>query len=180
MKDLITQTFGGCKNGLCNCKIKHPFEEHTASTFYVYDEGGGTLQQPVRVVSKENTFQLTVNNPTNKAIILGKLDKCLFDDTLSKCDCMLYDNEQLFFVEIKSSSVGSRGNKRRKAAGQLKQTIQYFRDSGSLFEGFKVIALICFKANEPRIIQPSRNSESAFFLLEMGVRLQEGNSIVFT
>ena len=180
MKDQIIDIFGGCKNALCNCNIKEPFEEHTATTFYVYDEEGGTSQQPVRVVSNEQSFQLTVNNPANKTIVLGKLDKCLFDDSLSKCDCMLYDNEQLFFVEIKSSSLGSKGSKRRKAVEQLKQTILLFRSNGIAADGLKTMALICFKTKEPRIVQPSRNTASAFFLSEMGVRLEEGNSIDFT
>ena len=120
MKDQIINIFGACKNELCNCTNRVPFEEHTTSTFYVYDEEGGTSQQPVRVVGKEQSFQLTVNNPSNKTIVLGKLDKCLFDDTVSKCDCMLYDNGQLFFVEIKSSSSGSRGTKKKKSNGSIK------------------------------------------------------------
>ena len=179
MKDQIIQIFGGCKNALCNCTAKESFEEHKATTFYVYDEVGGKSQQPVRVVGKDQSFQLTVNNPLNKTIVLGKLDKCLLDDAVIKCDCLLYGKEQLYFVEIKSSSPGTKANKRKKAVEQLKKTIQVFKNIGLPLDDYKIMALICFKSNEPRIPQASRNTASAFFLLEMGVRLEEGNSIDF-
>ena len=178
VKDRLTNTFGGCKNTHCACTIQHPFEDYQDTVLRIFDEGGESTQ-PVRIVSDEESYQLTVNNPANKAITIGKLDKCLFTDAVSKCDCLVTDNEQLFLVEIKTATSGQRNSRRKEAARQLRLTLQTLKDNGFSVEDYKATALICFKSNEPRIPQASRNTASAFFLLEMGVRLEEGNSIEF-
>lgn len=179
MKAQLEISFGNCKfSHNCICLFKDSFEASSETIFYVYDEGGDS-QQPVKIVSKNEKFQLTVNNETNKQVCLTKTDKCLFTDETSKCDCLLFDDVQLYFIEIKSCSSGSRSNRRRTASNQLRQTIEHFRLNNIDFSKYKATALICFKSVEPKIIQASRNSASAIFKEQYGVLLEEGNVINF-
>lgn len=179
VKDSLLNVFGGCNNPHCICTINQPFEDYNTTVLYVFDDDSGTSSQPVKVVTNEHPFQLTINNPSNNIITVGKLDKCLFTDAVSKCDCLVTDNNQLFFVEIKNASSGSRGARRTKAARQLRLTIQTLKDNRFELENYKATALICFKSEEPRITQASRNSAFALFRDEMGIRLEEGNVIDF-
>ena len=96
VKDSLLNIYGGCKNPLCACTINQPFEDYSDAVLHVFDDESGTSSQPVKIVSSKLPFQLTIHNPFNKNITVGKLDKCLFTDTVSKCDCLVTDNEQLF------------------------------------------------------------------------------------
>lgn len=180
MKAKLLEALGDCKFVVsCICVEKSSFENITNSTFFVYDELDSTLQRPVRVVTNMSNYQLTVNNPSNNHICLIKTDKCLFTDETKKCDCILFDNQQFFMVEIKTASSGAKSKRRKDAVKQLEITIGLLKEKSIDLSSHTTTALICFKSNEPRIIQASRNSSAAIFKEKYGIRLQEGNVIDF-
>ena len=101
MKNRIEQTLGNCKfQHVCECIEKNSFETNSTETFYILDEKDN--EQPVRIVTALDNYQLTVNNFSAKEISLLKTDNCLLTDDTQKCDCILFDNQKLFFVEIKT------------------------------------------------------------------------------
>jgi hypothetical protein len=180
MRTQLETALGNCKfPHLCTCNIKRSFEETNEAVFYVYDEEGGESEKPVRFVDADSTCQLTVKNEFQKQIQLVKTDKCLIEKDTSKCDCLLFDEKQFFFVEIKNSSTGSRKASRVKAVSQLKSTIDLLIESNIELKDYKTTALICFKSIYPKIIQASQNSSRAFFMEEYNIYLAEGNEIVF-
>ncbi len=180
MRTQLETALGNCKfPHLCTCNTRSSFEETNEAVFYVYDEEGGESEKPVRIVAADFTYQLTVKNELQKQIHFVKTDKCLIEKDISKCDCLLFDDKQFFFVEIKNSSTGSRKANRVKAVGQLKSTIDLFIENNIELKEYKTTALICFKSIYPKIIQASQNSSRAFFMEQYNINLAEGNEIVF-
>jgi hypothetical protein len=180
MRIQLETALGNCKfQHLSTCNTKHSFEETDEAVFYVYDEEGGESEKPVRIVGVDSTYQLTVKNDLQKQIHFVKTDKCLIEKEISKCDCLLFDDKQFFFVEIKNSSTGSRKSNRVKAVSQLKSTIDLLIEKNIELKEYKTTALICFKSNYPRIIQASKNLSRAFFMEQYNIYLDEGNEIVF-
>jgi|SRR5579863_4622647 len=179
MRAELEAALGTCKfTDKCNCTIINSFESESAPVFYLFDEGGES-GRPVRIVPKDHDFQLTVNNPNIREIHLAKLDKCLIDNDISKCECLLFDTSRLFFVEIKTSSSGTRRNKRKKAREQLGNTINLLRQRGVDFNHYQAKAVICFKQTEPRITNSSENTARATFLQQHRVELEERNYVDF-
>lgn len=179
MRDQLELIFGNCKfQEICSCIHKTAFEDVLEKVFYVYDEGGNS-QKPVRVVTEDQNYQLTVYNDLNDSICLVKTDKCLLEDDVSKCDCIVSNKQIIYLVEIKSASAGSRGKRRKEAIDQLEETIDLLKSKGISFDSYKTTALVCFKSIEPRITQASRNSAQAIFREKHGIALEEGNVINF-
>lgn len=176
MQEQLKSKFGDCKfQDISDCNGSYECINQTA--FYIYDPPP-EVNQPVRIVDETSDHQLKVSNPGASNICLVKTDKCLFDD-ISKCDCLLFDSDKFYFVEIKSSSTGTRKDKRHKAVGQLESTIELLVSNGITLDGYDSAAVICFKNENERPIQASRNSRRAEFLEKYKVTLDEGNKIEF-
>lgn len=182
MRTQLETALGNCKfQHLCTCNNKSSFEDINEAIFYVYDEEGGESEKPVRIVNNGEDFQLTVHNKSLKKIQFVKTDKCLVVEmrNLKKCDCLIFDSENFYFVEIKKSKNRTRNAKRKEAVLQLISTIDLFIENNIDLRKFKTTALICFKTRFPRIIQASQNSSRAFFKERYNISLDEGNEIVF-
>jgi len=173
----LRAAFGDCKRPASSlCPVNTSFEYPEGYSFYVYDNEDN---QPISIVESSQDYHLTVRNHTNSPVCIVKTDKCLFTDEHKKCDCILFDAKNLFFVEMKNSAIGSRSANRKKAAIQLGDTIQLFENNNIDFKKHTAKAIICFKTNNTYPTQPSRNTLRAVFLEKYGVSLEEGNEIEF-
>jgi len=110
---------------------------------------------------------------------LVKTDNCLFTDDTKKCDCILFDDKQLFLAELKEATKSKRRECRVEARKQLIVTINLMSSKRINRENYKTFALICFKSREPRIIDTRVNSYRAIFLEKYQVHLEEKNVISF-
>lgn len=84
------------------------------------------------IISSENDYHLSILNPTNQNISFLKIDKCVYDDSDDeKCDCLVPNEDLIYFAEIKElenfDSHSKKSKKRRKAADQLINTINNFK-----------------------------------------------------
>jgi hypothetical protein len=174
MRNTLEVLFGNCKFTMnCVCHTKSAFESIVAEIFYVSDG------KPVKIVSNNESFELTVKNPQRKLIDFVKTDKCLLSDEVKKCDCILVSDQIVYLVEIKNCNAGGRGKRRKDASMQLSSTIELLKLYNFDFNGYHTTALICFKTVEPRITQASKNSARAIFKSKYGISLEEGNLITF-
>jgi len=179
MRAELELAFGNCQYPhKCICDECNSFQLVTEPILYLLDEGGSS-EHPVQIVQQEQDFQLTVNNFMQKEICLTKLDKCLIANEISKCECLLFDTSKLFFVEIKSSSTGGRGKRRKKAIEQLGNTVRLLREKNINIGAFDAKAIICFKNVEPRITNSAANTAKVIFNQEFGIELEERNYIDF-
>ncbi len=117
---------------------------------------------------------LWVNNLLKKQLYFLAIDKCLFFDKSgepSRCDCALFDENRICFVEIKESNKSQRSKRREKAIDQLAKTINLFKNSGVEFPQFD--ALICFSNYQAYPKRRNLDKEIAF-LNDCGGFLYEG------
>jgi hypothetical protein len=175
----LKQKFGGCKfQQRCRCANKTPYETSYENAIYVYDPPTEE-NQPVRFVKETDRYQLTIENPLGQSVLIVKTDKCLFDDTTKKCDCILANHEQVYFVEIKDTKLKRRNAARAEAISQLEITLQQFADNQINDPKCSTFAVICFRTLHPNIIKPSELKRKATFFEKYGAKLIEGSHIVF-
>lgn len=134
---------------------------------------------PVRIVNACDIHQLKVKNADKTDICLIKTDKCLFTDEHKKCDCILFNKNKFFLVEISECSTGNKGNKRDKAIKQLGDTIEMLQESGIDLSDYESTAIICFKSGKTRPIQTSFTTKQALFNEQYKIKLGETNFISF-
>lgn len=173
----LKAAFGECKrNHSSICPSGTSFEIIDSRKFFVFDDRMDDAN-PVKIVDSDSSYQLTVENKNNTPICLIKTDKCLFTDEHKKCDCILFNTEKYFFVEI--SDAKNKAVKRRKAVKQLAITLELYKQSNIDLTMHDLKAIICFRNGQTRPTQPSRNTMRAIFLEDHNVSLEEGNLISF-
>lgn len=177
MLEKLKEKFGDCKfqqTSVCTDSYEHT----TVSKFYVFDPLPA-VDAPSKIVDTNEPYQLTVTNKNNTNILFVKTDKCLFENDIPKCDCILFNDEKLFLVEIKNSSSGTRKDKRKDAIKQLGATVQRLIDNNIPIENYEAKAIVCFKRENEYPIQASKNTQRAIFLEKYKMMLGEGNIIEF-
>lgn len=142
-------------NGITNCRATHPDGSYVKGLLAV--------------------------NRIRKSVHLLAVDDCVFSSVDPKrCDCLLFDDQWLCFVEFKLKAKKGRGaanlNKARK---QLTTSIQFFRSELMKIDptvfGFKPEAYAVMRTNVYPTISSSRNTVFTRFLEETGVPLFEAN-----
>jgi hypothetical protein len=179
-KEFFQANLGSCKfQQRCTCKIKDSYECITLEEFYIFDEEDNTT--PSKIVVKNEYFQLSVKNSTKSEVTFVKIDKCLFPEEKGKkkCDCILFNENAFFLVEIKNSKPDGRSSARKKAIGQLEATIEQLYLKEINVSELSAKAVICFKADNPYPIRTSQKSKQAVFQIKYNVHLLEGNLIEF-
>lgn len=169
---------GECKKSESTCLIKSSFEKLELPLFYVFDQGG---ELPVKVVTNEHSYHLTVNNKTGNPVYLVKTDHCLIEvvEGLKRCDCIILNSALLYFVEIKDNIKNTQKSKRRKGASeQITATYNHLLGKGIDFSPFKLYATICINGRDSRIPKVSSNTRSEEFR-QIGITLQESNTVTF-
>ncbi len=77
---------------------------------------------------------LFINNVTRKNVWLLSGDQCFFDDDEpTRCDCLVFNDNTLCFVELKLNigKTRKRADQMREAREQLKETIRFFKSHSS-------------------------------------------------
>ena len=130
MKQSIESAFPQVLQGNC-------LKSTTEPAFELFD----SQVPPQRCYIKHNHDQeghFLVKNDSRKTIYFLAIDKCIFgDDAETHCDCALFDENVLCFIEIKDAGKRTRKEHRRKAYQQLKSTILVFTVRGGVKTKFK-------------------------------------------
>jgi hypothetical protein len=170
MKRLIETIFPQSRTGKCI--------ETEKGDFQVFDSETEPKRCYVRR-SEEEPVHFKVLNPNRKEIHFLAIDKCiLYDDAKEHCDFAVFNQEAFSFVEIKARHPEHkrRNQDKKKACGQLKQTIGYFVEKGISFENVNLEAIVCLTSEETH---PVANSESqnavAEFLFSFNAKLLVGD-----
>ncbi|MCP9753194.1 hypothetical protein [Ferruginibacter sp. HRS2-29] len=175
--DTLKIALGECKRiDTSVCLYKTSYEIIDKNFFFIADNKSEP-EEPVRVVSDNENYQLRVQNRNRKSICLIKTDNCLFGDDHKKSDCILFSDDQFCLVEISES--GQRNQKRNDAVEQLGSTIEILKNNDINLRQFQARAIICFKSGRTKPVQASFNTQRASFLKKYRVNLEEGNFISF-
>ncbi len=175
---LLKIAFGECKRpnkSLCHSKTS--YEIISTGFFFVADLKGDEKEEPVKIVGDKDNYQLRVQNKNKKDVCLIKTDNCLFEDDHKKCDCILFNEDKFFMVEISES--GQRNRKRGDAIKQLEDTIQILNENSIDLSALDAKAIVCFKGGKTKPLQTSFNTKRAAFRTKYNVSLEEGNFISF-
>lgn len=156
----------------------------TDDFFYIKD-----VEKSHCIISNENDFHLKILNPKKQNISFLKIDKCVFDDSDDeKCDCLVANEDLIYFTEIKElenfDSHSKKSKKRKKAGNQLINTINNFKINHPdilLRNVFAVIVLLPkLEDNYLKIISLKDQNVIDKFLETCGCpNVLEGNQIEF-
>lgn len=174
----LKEKMGDCKFTESSlCEHKSPYHQIAEKLFYIYDADD---RQPVKIVL-DGDYQLTIYNESESEICVVKTDKCLIKEVegQKKCDCILFNNRRLYFVEIKSGGTGKRGERKRKAKEQLGSTIDNLRNNGISLSNLELQAIICIKNHSRKIPQVTEQTMMEKFREQYNVKLEITDTIEF-
>lgn len=118
--------------------------------------------------------QFRVINSVEKEITFLAIDKCLFfdSDRFKKCDCAVFDNDTLCFIEIKACKFKRRKSNKKTAISQLKSTIKIFREQFKIDK--KIEAYLCIGMNPENPPRASNSDRILEFEEELDTMLFDG------
>lgn len=166
-----------------NRPIKNCLDSSKAVHLVVFEDANGkTCIEEL----EHQTFGLHVENLNKKQIYLLALDHCFFKDYEdTRCDCIIFDDSCLCFVELKLN-VGKYDQATealKKARKQLGTTIQFFKTALQLksknFFNFNLEAYVVMQSTVYPRKRASRDAIFVKFLEDFGVELFEKNSKTF-
>jgi Holliday junction resolvase-like predicted endonuclease len=157
-------------------------ETSTGLTFYIYDHE--TEKRCYAHNDPDGIAHFTVINNEARSVHFLAIDKCLLmdSDENSRCDCAVFDEQTVCFIEIKTTSSENerrRTKLRRKAMEQLKATIVYFKNQ-AVFDSADIEAYVTLLAeSEGRPRNRTNLAAEIEEFEEMGVRLFYANAKAF-
>jgi len=160
--------------------IKNCLDSNNAVQLVVYEGKNGkasikTLEDETSIVG------LSVQNSAKKKIYLFALDHCFFKDHEdARCDCIVFDDHCLCFVELKLNVRPRRAAQElRSARRQLGVTIQFFKAAllprSKNFFNFTLEAYVVMETMVYPRKRASRDAVFVKFLEDFGVELYEQN-----
>jgi hypothetical protein len=127
--------------------------------------------------SEEEYWNLCLENNNSKEILLLENEFCIMKNEVSKkCDWVLFENNNLYFVESKDVKPRSRNKERKDAIKQLIATIEFYNSKIDL-SSTKLFSQVCFKSNS-KIIKSGDQARKKIFS-QYNSDFTEGNHIVF-
>ena len=141
----------------------------TKKEFEIYD-----CEDEKRCYIATEYGQFKVINSLEKEISFLAIDKCLFfdNDKFKKCDCLLFDKENICFIEIKACKFKQRKSNKKTAISQLKSTIEIFRKEFDIYK--KIEAYLCIGMNPENPPRASSSDRILEFEEELDTKLLEG------
>ena len=141
----------------------------TKKEFEIYD-----CEEEKRCYIATEYGQFKVINSLEKEISFLAIDKCLFfdNDKFKKCDCLLFDKENICFIEIKACKFKQRKSNKKTAISQLKSTIEIFRKEFDIDK--KIEAYLCIGMNPENPPRASSSDMILEFEEELDTKLLEG------
>ncbi|MFA6059508.1 MAG: hypothetical protein WC756_14975 [Taibaiella sp.] len=174
MIDHLKKCLGDCKKLKTSCELKTSYEYTNVKGFGVFDPGDNL---PVKMV-KDNSM-LRVQNREGKILNFIKTDHCLLANNESKCDCIIFNEQDFYLVEIKCCKINQRKNHRKDAVKQLESTIKLLLKHEIDLSKYNKHAIICFKRVNTKPVMASLKSQSVLFKEKYGFSLKESGSIEF-
>lgn len=126
---------------------------------------------------EEEYWNLCIDNNNSKEILLIENEFSVMKNEKSKkCDWVLFENNNLYFVESKDVKPRSRNKERKDAIKQLIATIEFYSSKIDL-STTQLFSQICFKSNS-RIIKTGDQTRKKIFK-QYNSDFTEGNYILF-
>jgi hypothetical protein len=126
---------------------------------------------------EEEYWNLCLENDSSKEILLLENEFSIMKNEVSKkCDWVLFENNNLYFVESKDVKPRSRNKERKDAIKQLIATIEFYNSRIDL-SSINLFSQICFKSNS-RIIKTGDQARKKIFS-QYNSDFTEGNHIIF-
>ncbi len=174
-------------------KIASCLQQETRQNFKVYDFVGEKcrITKIGELKDKENLKALEVNNGNAKIIYCLSVDNCLIrikEERQKKCDCILFDEVQLVFVEMKTNTVSNYletlYDRCEGAERQIMETYKFLNEQNISLTGFRKKGIICFTNTvlTGKTLRTNNNSMQGFrktFLKKHGFRISIGNKVSF-
>jgi len=168
MQSNLKRTFPQIEQNSC-------METLSDKEFEIYD-----CEEEKRCYIATEYGQFKVINNLEKEITFLAIDKCLFfdNDKFKKCDCLVFDEDTICFVEIKACKFKQRKSNKKTARNQLKSTIEIFRKQFNIDK--KMEAYLCIGMNPNTPSSASKSNKIYEFEDELDTRLFEGCQKEFT
>ena len=157
------------KTAFLNIETNNCMEVLTQKEFEIYD-----CEEEKRCYIATEYGQFKVINSLEKEITFLAIDKCIFfdSDKFKKCDCVIFDEDTICFIEIKACKIKQRKSNKKTAITQLRSTIEIFKEKLDIEK--KIEAYLCIGINPEHPPRASTSDKVLEFEEELDTQLFDG------
>jgi hypothetical protein len=117
-----------------------------------------------------------VINPNRENIRFLAIDKCVFfdSDKIKRCDCLIYNDQCVCFIELKKlDNTRNKNSAKKTAREQLLATIKFVQEQID-FDNLSLEAYVCvgYKPSNPSILASDQAAMKKF--IDLNTRLYNG------
>lgn len=127
--------------------------------------------------SEDEYWNLCLENEKLKEILFLENEYSIMkNEDSKKCDWVIYENKNIYFIESKDVKPRSRNKERKDAIKQLIATIEFYNSKIDLSK-FSILSQICFQSKS-RVIKAGDQARKVLFR-QYNSDFSEGNLIKF-
>lgn len=127
--------------------------------------------------SEEEYWNLCLENENLKTILLLENENSVMKDADSKkCDWVLFENNNIYFIESKDVKPRNRNKERKDATKQLITSIEFYKSKIDL-NSLSIFSQICFQSKS-KVIKAGDQARKVLFK-QYNSEFTEGNLIKF-
>ncbi|MFB9110231.1 hypothetical protein [Flavobacterium gyeonganense] len=127
--------------------------------------------------SEEEYWNLCLENENLKEILFLENEYSIMkNENSKKCDWVIYENKNIYFIESKDVKPRNRNKERKDAVKQLISTIDFYNSKIDL-NSFSIFSQICFQSKS-RVIKAGDQARKVLFK-QYNSEFSEGNFIKF-
>lgn len=131
----------------------------------------------VQLKSEEEYWNLCLENEHSKEILFLENEYSIMkNEDSKKCDWVIFENNNIHFVESKDVKPRNRNKERKDATKQLVTTIEFYKSKVDL-DSVSIFSQICFQSKS-RIIKAGDQARKVLFK-QYNSEFSEGNLIKF-
>lgn len=131
----------------------------------------------VQFKTEEEYWNLCLENEKLKEILFLENEYSIMkNEDSKKCDWVLFESDNLYFIESKDVKLRGRTKERIDATKQLIATIEFYKTKID-FNTVKIFSQICFKSNS-KIVKAGDQARKVLFK-QYNSEFSEGNLIIF-
>ena len=146
-------------------------------TYFIIDN---KKEERTDFVNKENNWELKIEISTEEENIFFDNERHIMNHEISKkCDWLLFNSSEIYFIEAKDVKLNNRRKERNNAKLKFKDTTDFYKKNFIISENMNLNAVLNFRSNN-EITGAASKENKAYYKEILGLNYEEKNVLIIS
>lgn len=147
------------------------------NNYYIIDN---KKEEITDFVNKEDKWELEINIQSDEKNYFFDNERHIMNlEVCKKCDWLLFNNKDLYFIEAKDVRPTKRVKERKDAKLKFRDTIKFYKENFTIPKNLKLNAILNFK-NSREITGAASKENKAYYKEILGLNYEEQNVLIIS